>query len=141
MHFALPEGEYVLVEVVEPGTAGLAYDCKIRLGFQCSGITAAREAWCDSSDVSGFLNELESLSSTLQGSATLNSDDGRAIRLYVAPVDTLGHFVLEASVVRGRHFGGKYFESSATGAFALSTQQVSDLCSAVGAHLKSCLGT
>ena len=141
MHHTFPGGDYLSIEVVRPGTAGVAFDCKMRLSFRCSTITASAEAWCDGSEVAGFVGEMDSLVSSLTGSASLAADDGRSLSVRIAPIDAVGHFAITASISSDRSFEGRIFGSGASASFPLSTQELSDLCSVLGAHIRASVGT
>lgn len=128
MRLNLPNSEHVSVEVVAPGTAGIAFDSRIRVTMSCGPIEGEVEAWCDGPDVEGFANDLLALGRDLSGTATLASDDGRSLHFSVRAIDAVGHFVVEVELNHPRVFGRHILEAGCKGTFVLESSALSRFC-------------
>lgn len=137
MRHEFPGGEFFALEVARAGTAGIAYDCQLRVGFSCAGLSGQVLAWCDGPDVEAFVDELAVVGRELKGEASLVSDDGRSLSIRLSPLDTLGHFVLRVQVGADRAFRQRHVEVSCSGAFQLDSQDMTALCVAIGGHITS----
>jgi hypothetical protein len=100
MKIEFDNGDFCRVTVVGPGTAGIPYDCRVRAELRQGDFFGQTEAYLDGPDVKGFLAELDKVWKSLKGEASLQSDDGERFRIRIAPVDSLGHFFIEAKVAR-----------------------------------------
>lgn len=119
MHLDLENGDYLHLAIVERGTAGIRYDCRVRAELRCGKFVGETDAWLDGPDVEGFLAELGAVANQLKGTATLQSDDGFSFVLRLAPTDSLGHFLLEAKLGQRAFIKSVEHRTSVSGAFAL----------------------
>jgi hypothetical protein len=127
MHFDLENGDYFHLAIVRRGTAGVRYDCQVRAELRCGKFVGETEAWLDGPDVEGFLAELEAVSAQLKGLATLQSDDSFSLKLRLAPVDSLGHFLLEAKLGQRTFIQSVEHRTSVSGTFAFDASALSSL--------------
>lgn len=119
MNFDLENGDYFHLAVVERGTAGVRYDCRVRAELHCGKFVGETNAWLDGPDVEGFLAELEIVAAQLNGTATLQSDDAFSLVLRLAPTDSLGHFLLEARLGQRMFILSVEHRNTVSGTFAL----------------------
>ena len=131
VRLAFTDDDYLTLQVIGPGMAGIPYDCAIAVSMKCGAFSGAVEAWLEGSEVGAFIESLSTLDATLHGKAALLSDDGRALKIVLAPADSLGHFALEVQMTAEIAYGSKTFQSSATGVFLLEGQAVSQVCKAL----------
>lgn len=127
MHFDLENGDYLHLAVVESGTAGVRYDCRVRAELRCGRFVGETDAWLDGPDVEGFLVELGAVAAQLKGVATLQSDDGFCLALHLAPVDSLGHFLLEAKLGQRTFIQSIEHRTSVSGTFAFEASALTSL--------------
>lgn len=127
MHFDLENGDYLHLAIVERGTAGVRYDCRVRAELRRGKFVGETDAWLDGPDVEGFLAELGAVAAKLKGNATLQSDDGFSLVLRLAPVDSLGHFLLEAKLGQREFIQSVEHRTSLSGAFAFDASALAGL--------------
>lgn len=127
MHFDLDNGDYLHLAVVERGTAGIRYDCRVRAELRCGKFVGETNAWLDGPDVEGFLAELRAVADQLKGTATLQSDDCFSLVLRLAPTDSLGHFLLEAKLGQRAFIQSVEHRTSVSGAFALDASALAGI--------------
>jgi hypothetical protein len=131
MQLDFARNDYFRFEVVAPGTAGMAYDCKIAAAVRCGAFSGTVETWVDGTDVKGFITALNELNATLRGEAILTSDDGRSLTVHIAPLDSLGHYVLKVTMAEDIALGSKTYQSSAAGVFPIEAQALGPICEAL----------
>ena len=127
MHFDLENGDYLHLAVVERGTVGVRYDCRVRAELRCGKFVGETNAWLDGPDVEGFLAELGAVPDQLKETATLQSDDGFSLMLRLAPTDSLGHFLLEVRLGQRAFIQSVEHRTSMSGAFALDASALAGL--------------
>jgi len=127
MHFDLENGDYLHLAVVERGTAGVRYDCRVRAELCCGKFVGETNAWLDGPDVEGFLAELGAVADQLKGTATLQSDDGFSLVLRFVSMDSLGHFLLEAKLGQRAFIQSVEHRAFVSGAFALDASSLAVL--------------
>jgi hypothetical protein len=128
MRIEFSSNDYLQVEVVAPGTAGIAYDCRLRASMRCGEFSGTSEAWADGGDVGHFIHQLRELGQTMKGRAALASDDGSSLIIEVVPINVRGHFALRATLAKGLTLSSKSFEASAAGAFEFESARLSEIC-------------
>jgi hypothetical protein len=128
MRIEFSSNDYLQMEVVAPGTAGIAYDCRLRASMRCGGFSGTAEAWADGGDVGHFIHQLRELGQTMRGRAALASDDGSSLIIEVAPINVRGHFALTVTLAKSLLFSSKYFQTSAAGAFEFESARLGEIC-------------
>lgn len=127
MNFDLENGDYIRLAVVERGTAGVRYDCRVRAQLRCGKFVGEIDAWLDGPDVESFLAELETVAAQLKGTATLQSDDAFSLVLRLAPTDSLGHFLLEARLGQRVFIQSVEHRNAVSGTFAFDANALTGL--------------
>jgi hypothetical protein len=128
--------DYFGLELLSSTNSGLAYDCQLSAEMRCGAFVGEIKIWVDSAEIDGFLKELKDLDSTLHGKATLSSDDSRSLVIELSPIDSLGHFSLQVSMVKNMPLHATFLESSCVGVFALESQAMNSVYQAFAACLR-----
>lgn len=113
----------VLLERVAPSAVDLVLSVDAHLGR----FTGKTQVWVDQGAFTGFLLQLEALERTRQGRAELESMSPGELTLVIRSVDSVGHLVLELSLLSDEYVESVRMEHRLLGGFALDPSRLPEI--------------